>query len=112
MLHDDDDSLIAGSLRRLKRIISAKPEYIAAHAHSLSHRNELESSDLCGCFYCLRIYIPNEIVEWIDEDATGIGRTALCPNCGIDSVIGSASGFPITEEFLKKMRDHWFQTRE
>jgi len=35
--------------------------------------------------------------------------TALCPHCGIDSVIGSASGYPVSEpQFLKAMHDHWF----
>jgi hypothetical protein len=35
-------------------------------------------------------------------------QTALCPNCGIDSVIGDNSGVKITERFLRKMRNAWF----
>jgi len=34
--------------------------------------------------------------------------TALCPHCGVDSVIGSAAGFPLTDEFLKAMHQEWF----
>jgi hypothetical protein len=34
--------------------------------------------------------------------------TARCPRCGIDSVIGSASGYPITREFLQTMKSYWF----
>jgi hypothetical protein len=41
--------------------------------------------------------------QWIDED-----NTALCPFCGIDSVIGSGSHFPITREFLEQMKAYWF----
>ena len=108
MTHDDQDSLMTGSLRRVSRILSVKPDHVTAHARSMSHRNELKRSDICGCFYCLRVYSPNEIVEWIDEDASGIGRTALCPKCGIDSVSGSASGYAINEDFLKRMHDYWF----
>ena len=66
------------------------------------------ASEVCGCFYCLEIYDPAGIVDWVDEDAEGIGRTALCAKCGIDSVIGSASGYPITRDFLKQMHDYWF----
>jgi hypothetical protein len=44
-----------------------------------------------------------EIEEWIDPN----DDTALCPYCDIDSVIGDASGYEITEEFLRKMNDHW-----
>jgi hypothetical protein len=35
-------------------------------------------------------------------------QTALCPHCGIDSVISSASGYPITAAFLHRMHDYWF----
>lgn len=33
----------------------------------------------------------------------------MCPHCQIDSVIGDASGLPITNEFLKQMHEKWFQ---
>lgn len=67
------------------------------------------ASGVCGCFCCLRTFPPAEIEEWVDEDPrTGIGRTALCPHCGIDSVIGSASGFAITPELLQRMQAYWF----
>ena len=85
-----------------------EPDYISAHEHSSNHREELMQSDLCGCFYCLKVFSPTEIIEWVDEDENGIGSCALCPKCGIDSVIGSASGYPITESFLRKMYQHWF----
>lgn len=33
---------------------------------------------------------------------------ATCPKCEIDSVIGSASGYPITKEFLERINAHSF----
>ncbi len=84
-----------------------EPDYIRAHEFSIRHRKAILKSDLCGCFYCLAIFKPEKITQWIEE-GTGREQTALCPKCGIDSVIGSDSGFPITEEFLKKMSDYWF----
>jgi len=80
----------------------------SAHAHSIFHRAEIEAGALCGCFYCCAIFRPNEITEWVDPDSTGEGQTALCPKCGIDSVIGERSGFDLSEEFLTAMRRHWF----
>jgi len=44
---------------------------------------QIFESEICGCFFCIRIYSKNEIVEWVDD-----GQTALCPYCEIDSVIG------------------------
>jgi len=48
------------------------------------------------------------VKDWTDE-WEGVDQTALCPRCGIDAVIGSKSGFPITTEFLETMKTHWFQ---
>jgi hypothetical protein len=79
-----------------------------AHKHSSNHRNEVEKSEICGCFYCCETFSPSDIEEWIDEIGTG-GQTALCPKCGIDSVIGSGSGFQINEFFLKEMNRYWFR---
>jgi hypothetical protein len=78
-------------------------DQIAAHRHSSLHRAELERSEICGCFYCMAIFPPSRITEWIDG-----GQTAICPECPVDSVIGSASGFPITKSFLERMHAHWF----
>jgi hypothetical protein len=80
------------------------PDYIAAHRHSSRHRRQVQASERCGCFYCLAVFKPQTIEEWLDE---GDG-TAVCPKCGIDSVIGSAAGYPITREFLERMHRHWF----
>ena len=76
---------------------------IEAHAYSVNHRAELEKDDKCGCFFCLTIFSPREIKKWVDSH-----KTAICPYCGIDSIIGESSGFPITKEFLEKMQKHWF----
>ena len=77
-----------------------------AHRHSSSHRAELERSGRCGCFYCLATFPPEAVADWLAEP--GGGETARCPRCGIDSVIGDASGAPVTEAFLGRMRAVWF----
>ena len=47
--------------------------------------------------------IPGEITVWIDDPA----GTAVCPYCGMDSVIGEASGYPITHKFLQRMQKYY-----
>jgi len=84
-----------------------EPDHVRAHIRSSMHREQLTQSKVCGCFHCLETFQPDGIDRWIDE-RHGVGVTALCPRCGIDSVIGSESGYPITQAFLKKMHDHWF----
>jgi hypothetical protein len=83
--------------------LSVTEDHIAAHKWSVRNRSDLKKSDLCGCFYCLEVFPPREIQDWTDD-----GDTALCPKCGIDSVIGSVSGYSIQPGFLSKMHDHWF----
>ena len=81
----------------------ALEELKAAHKHSFKNRPEIEKSAVCGCFYCGKTFGPAEIMDWVDG-----GQTALCPCCGIDSVIGSQSGLVINKEFLDRMNQHWF----
>jgi hypothetical protein len=60
---------------------------------------------MCGCFYCEQVFSSDEISTWCDS-----GETALCPFCGIDSVIGSDSGFTPNEVFLEEMSREYFSS--
>jgi hypothetical protein len=89
---------------QLAKLKSQGGPAIEAHKHCNNNRGELAGSDVAGCFYCCQTFDPTEIDVWVDDD-----RCAVCPRCGIDSVIGSASGFPVTDQkFLEKMREIWF----
>ncbi|WP_221227107.1 hypothetical protein [Novosphingobium sediminicola] len=77
----------------------------AAHRHSANHKAELERSEVCGCFFCEKAFAVKDIAEWVDDES----GTALCPRCGVDAVIGSASGFPVADaKFIGAMRERWF----
>ncbi len=89
-------------------------EVLDAHEHCNRNRDEVCRSGVCGCFYCCNTFAPEEISTWIGPppDATALlaelAHTALCPRCGVDSVLGDSSGYPITSEFLARMRAYWF----
>src|SRR4051794_313901 len=76
---------------------------VAAHKHSTRHRVEVESSQSCACFFCFRKFPTSTIKAWIDTD-----QTALCPSCGVDSVIGSAASVRLDDAFLRKLHQHFF----
>ncbi len=80
-------------------------DYLAeAHKHSIFNRDEILKSEICGCFYCLATYNPTDITVWVDEDKQDIGQTAMCAKCELDCVIGSHSGFPVSDlSFLRQM---------
>jgi hypothetical protein len=90
-------------VREINRGGMTEDELKQAHKHSFKNRSGIQRSTECGCFYCGKKFAPEAITDWIDD-----GQTALCPNCGIDSVLGSSSGFPISKELLDEMCDHWF----
>jgi hypothetical protein len=60
-------------------------------------------------FHCLSIYSPDKIDGWLKENDVNNDSafTALC-SCGVDALIGSASKFPITSEFMQDMQAKWF----
>ncbi len=79
---------------------------IAAKVHASKHRVEVEASARCGCFFCFRQFAPTAITAWTEGN-----QTALCPNCGIDAVIGSASPYPLHDKFLRRMHGQFFSYR-
>lgn len=77
-----------------------------AHGCCTANENALDDSDSCGCFYCLTIYEPSEIKEWIEDKN---GNTAICPHCGVDAVLPSSNEYPLNKVFLQKMQQYWFE---
>ena len=74
------------------------------HARAIYHRDEVDRSPRCGCFYCQSFFDRESILEWIDE-----GRTALCPECGTDAVVADIDAqAPLTRESLCALRDVFF----
>ncbi len=62
---------------------------------------QLHSSDRCGCFYCLSVFEPVELEP--DDD------WPQCPRCGVDYLVGSASGLPLTKRFLAEVKEFWLE---
>jgi Zn finger protein HypA/HybF involved in hydrogenase expression len=91
-------------------------DLLAAQRHAAKNRAQIEASSACGCFHCMQIFPPEEIVAWTgfdldrfdDPDALQ-GDTALCPRCGSESVLGDGSGLEISPQFLAQMHEAWFQ---
>jgi hypothetical protein len=75
---------------------------------SARHREHILRSDVLGCFFCVRCFDVHAIETWWDRDAHGVGQTATCPHCGLDTVIGNAMGIEITDELLSALQDYLF----
>ena len=68
---------------------------------AMKNRNHLQGS--CGCYFCLAIFPATNITQWTDQS-----QTALCPLCGVDSVLPEDCGISLDEETLKQIHNHWF----
>lgn len=89
--------------------------YNVVSKHSYMNFLEVKASQLAGCYHCKRTFTT----DIIEEDkhcmaSTPHGTqepTVFCPLCGIDAVIGDASGYPVTTKpFLDYMYYHGFTT--
>lgn len=84
------------------------PDVVGAHQTCTNHRDAIAHASRCGCFHCCATFSPAAIADWVDAppgEPTG-GTTALCPRCGIDSVIPLEPS--MDETFLARMQAHWF----
>ena len=55
------------------------------------NKQAIDNSSQCACIYCYKLMKPSEITEYCsDKDPITnkfIKETAMCPYCGIDSII-------------------------
>jgi hypothetical protein len=68
-----------GKEGQLSDLSDANP-FVRIHHHH-NYRDEILNSESAGCFYCLEIYSPDEIIEWHGEDDHGVEQVAMCPEC-------------------------------
>jgi NAD-dependent SIR2 family protein deacetylase len=71
--------------------------------YATSNEQDLRNSDQAGCYYCKKIYLASDVTEFIEDE-----RTALCPKCGIDSVLPSNSSIKLTPKNLAELNKYWF----
>jgi len=67
---------------------------------SRRNRAKVQAAKECGCYFCLRSFPSTDVVDWADLDE----MTALCPHCGIDSVLPSVTD----KEALIAANERWF----
>ena len=71
---------------------------------AMKNKSSLTLSDQAGCFHCCKIFKTENIKHWTDNE-----KTAICPECSIDSVVGNNCGFILNEDILKKANQMWYK---
>lgn len=67
-----------------------------------THNNEIEilHSKTCSCLFCRQTYDARTVNDWVNDEN---GMSAICPECGMDAVIGDNGGEPIDKGLLKEL---------
>ncbi len=79
----------------------------ALHRLSSRNRDSVQGKRPCGCFHCLKTFDADAVVDWTPE-IDGQESTAVCPFCGVDSVMPAREGGSIDADMLKAMQAYWF----
>ena len=98
----------------------SRGEIKEAWSHARENVREVQASTLCVCFQCQAYFPPSRIVEWLNPAGehnfkpgllpTSDDASAFCPNCGMDYVVGDASGLPIQNpDFVSRLNSTWDQ---
>lgn len=81
------------------KIMISMQEAFFLSRRSMCNESRLKQSGICGCYHCGSIFEVSEIQEWADDG--GEDKTAICPKCGIDSVLDKDAVSPFTSAVLK-----------
>lgn len=63
--------------------------------HNESALKKANANQKCGCACCGHIFSPNEISDY-ENDA------AICPYCGIKSIVPEGKSIPINSSYMKE----------
>lgn len=64
------------------------------------NRQAIAHATVCGCYCCLRVFLPSQIKRWTDN-----GETALCPYCEIDAVLSGNEDQPLDAGQLTRLHN-------
>jgi len=60
---------------------------------SWRNRRRLTPGTACGCFNCQATFPAEDVQSWVDD-----GLTALCPRCGVDSVVPGVTDAAVLQD--------------
>lgn len=66
-------------------------------AAAFANRESISKSSTCVCYHCLCRFSANAVDNWIEDIKDD---TAICPACGIDSVLGDATGLDLSDAVI------------
>ena len=69
---------------------------------SFHNKTSLQEAGKVACYNCCEKFNFEKVKDFTDN-----GLTAICPECGVDSLIPDQDG-DLSNEFLKECSEYWF----
>ena len=91
--------------RKINRSYAYEQESTLKKLHTYASHNKklIEKSEKCYCFHCKNAFESTRIERYLVNE-----ETALCPECGMDSIIPDSIDESIDENTILEMHDYWF----
>lgn len=86
-------------------------ELTEMHKNCTNNRASIKKGAKAGCFFCLEIFPKEDVREYTSQGRKAVNESALCPRCGIDSVLSQSlfASVPELKKALREMQIHWFE---
>jgi len=68
--------------------------------HTVDNEIEILQSKTCTCLFCRHQIDARSVSDWVDTEG---GVSALCPECGMASLVGDASGYLFDRDLLREI---------
>lgn len=76
-------------------------KYADILAHTKNNEIEILNSTTAYCLFCRDHFSAREISDWaMDEQGN---NNAICPKCGMDAIVGDASGYSFDHDELREV---------
>lgn len=87
-----------------------KKEYDIITSYSFANRKLLKRYKDCICLYCGKEFDYTKVCQWVNDEPE---ITAVCPFCGIDSVVpkhveNRVDKFTVTKELQEEIKKYYY----
>lgn len=92
------------------RSVSRDFPLMQLHLQTIGNADRVKRAGQCGCFHCMNRFPAAEVQRFLPEKDGG--STALCPRCGVDSVLSDQDTAALTDELIAEMNRRFFASND
>ncbi len=83
----------------------SKEQFPEIFKHTKDNEIDILNSKKCSCLFCRQTYDARRVSDWSTENNK---ISAVCPECGMNAVVGDHSGFILDHDTLKALNLTYF----